>query len=142
MSTPYETTPLTEEHLKLYPISKIIVVRLFVSPYHWYAGILASHELDGTKCIIELKSSVRFERQAQKSIWLPENSLVQAVIDRAIAGTKDKVLKFTLNEPQMIVHPIFEKGNGIAGISSVEGFTHLSYRGSDVLAIGHLLEKA
>lgn len=142
MSTPYQTTPLTKEHLGLYPVSKIIVVRFFISPHYWYAGIVADHILESDKCTIELKTSIRFERYAQKNVWFPEHSIIQISTDRVVPGTKDTVLEFTLTEPQIIVHSVFENGNGITGLTHVEGITHMSYRGQDVIATTKLLENS
>ncbi len=136
----YTLVPLTKEQIRPYSSQKIIVVRLFESSHLWYAGVLSDYNIEDDNLSIALKSSVRFEHRANKSIWLPEESLVKASVDKVVQGTRDKALNFSLKEAQIIIHPSFGDETGILGIEHSEGFAHLSYRGSDVLAIINMLE--
>lgn len=141
MKTTFITHPLTKEHLRPFEGSNITVVaRLFYHPHHWYAGIIQDFELDETKLILTFKKSVRFERSIQKEVWLPETSLVRRHLDRSFKDSANKTPRLVLNEVEIIEHRLFKEGNGIIGIRHVEGYTHLSLRGIDVLSIESLLE--
>jgi hypothetical protein len=142
MNATFETVTLTSDHLKSYSDNhKIIAVRLFLTPHYWYAGLLDYYVLENEVLELFLQKTIRFERNLLKDVWLPGQSLVNAQSDQPKPDSKNEGQKFSLKEPECIVHRIFADGEGVIGIRHVEGFTHLSYRGADVLSVQALLQR-
>lgn len=141
MSNPFTTVPLTEEHFGPYKTKEIFAVRIFQHPHFWYAGILRCCTLSHVDIVaIDLKTSIRFERNGKQETWSAGDALIKSTIDRGVPGTKNKQLRFVVRDATRMVHSTFDENSGVIGIQYSEGFAHLSHRPLDILCVQKILE--
>ena len=145
MKNGHRSFELTEKELASHrPQGTMVAVRIFKSPYHWYAGKLSDIwiEKDGS-CSLALEQQVHFERTKNAGRDTgPDvlgNTLVDNMADRPAPGAHAvPIPQFILTKPRRVEDP----HEGVLHIACEGGSAFLSIRGQDVIAVTQLLERS
>jgi len=136
-----KTPILTREDLKSHIPEGKPVVRLFVSPYHWYAGTfgLESEVTEDGKCWIYLNPCARFERDSNEGADAIDWRLISPADRLAEKMDTEKRHEFSLTDAHAITAGM---PAGTVCIEGKEGVAVISVRAEDVLSVQGLFRHA